>query len=54
MATFMVYLTNEKGNRPKTEANALALRDSLVNMPKRENIVWFDNGMIPRWNQARL
>lgn len=37
--------TNDKGRTPKTEANALALRDSIVNMPKRKNIVWFDNGM---------
>jgi len=36
---------NEKGQTPKTEGNALALRDSIVNMPKRENIVWFDDGM---------
>jgi hypothetical protein len=36
---------NEKGQTPKTEVNALALRDSIVNMPKRENIVWFDDGM---------
>jgi len=37
--------TNEKGQTPKTEENALALRDSLVNMPNREDIQWFDNGM---------
>ena len=36
--------TNEKGKTPKTEANALALRDSLVQMPEREGIQWFDNG----------
>lgn len=36
---------NDKDQTPKTEANALALRDSIVNMPKRKNIVWFDNGM---------
>lgn len=35
---------DEKGRTPKTEKNALALRDSIVN-PKRKNIVWFDNGM---------
>ena len=29
---------DEKGKTPKTEANALALRDSIVNMTKRENI----------------
>lgn len=36
---------DEKGRTPKTEKNALALRDSIVNMPKRKNIIWFDNGM---------
>ena len=29
---------------PKTEANAIALRDSLVDMANRENIVWYTNG----------
>ena len=37
--------TNDKGQTPKTEANALALRDSLVKMPNRKDIQWFDNGM---------
>lgn len=37
--------TNEKGKTPKTEANALSLRDSLLNMPNRKNTIWFDNGM---------
>lgn len=32
------------GKTPKTEANALALRDSLVDMPNRENIVWYTDG----------
>jgi hypothetical protein len=36
--------TNENGKTPKTEQNALALRDSLVKMPEREDIIWFDNG----------
>jgi hypothetical protein len=36
---------NEKGQTQRTEVNVLALRDSIVNMPKREKIVWFDNGM---------
>jgi hypothetical protein len=36
--------TNEKGKTPKTEANTLSLRDSLLNMPNRKNIIWFDNG----------
>jgi len=37
--------TNEKGRTQKTQENALALRDSLVNMPNRKKIKWFDNGM---------
>jgi hypothetical protein len=37
--------TDEKGLTAKTEENALALRDSLVNMPTRKDIRWFDNGM---------
>jgi len=37
--------TNENGKTPKTEENALALRDSIVNMPNRKDIQWFDNGM---------
>jgi len=36
---------NEKGKTPKTEENAIALRDSILNMPTRSNIVWFDDGM---------
>ena len=36
---------NEKDLTPKTEKNALALRASIVNIPKRKNIVWFDDGM---------
>ncbi len=39
--------TNKNGKTQKTEKNALALRDSIVNinMPNRKDIVWFDNGM---------
>ena len=37
--------TNAKGQTPKMEANALALRDSIVNIPNRKEIIWFDNGM---------
>ena len=37
---------NEKGKTPKTQENALALRDSIVNMPNRKKIRWFDNGVI--------
>ena len=36
--------TNENDKTPKTEQNALALGDSLVKMPEREGIIWFDNG----------
>ena len=32
------------GKTPKTEANAIALQDSLVDMPNRENIVWYTDG----------
>ena len=37
--------TNENGKTPNTEENNLALRDSLVDMPNRKDIIWFDNGM---------
>ena len=37
--------TNENDKTPKTEENTLALRDSIVNMPNRKDIVWFENGM---------
>ena len=36
--------TNENGKTPKTEANALSLRNSLVKMSNREKIIWFENG----------
>ena len=35
---------DETGKTPKTEANVLAFRDSIVQMPEREKIVWFDDG----------
>lgn len=35
---------DNNGKTPKTEANAIALRDSLVDMPNRENIVWYTSG----------
>jgi hypothetical protein len=38
----MAYLYN--GKTPKTEVNAVALRDSLVDMPNREYIVWYTDG----------
>lgn len=34
-----------QGKTPKIEKNAIALRDSIVNMPNRKNIIWFDDGM---------
>lgn len=42
MVKIMAYLYN--GKTPKTEANAVALRDSLVDMPNREYIVWYTDG----------
>ena len=35
---------DETGNTPKTEANAIALCDSLMDMPNRKKIVWYTNG----------
>jgi hypothetical protein len=35
---------DNNGKTPKTEANAIVLRDSLVDMPNRENIVWYTDG----------
>lgn len=32
------------GKTPKTESNAIALGDSLVDMSNRENIVWYTDG----------
>ena len=32
------------GKTPKTESNSIALADSLVDMPNRENIVWYTDG----------
>ena len=32
------------GKTPKTEANVIALRDSLVDMANRENIIWYTDG----------
>lgn len=34
----------ENGKTPKTEANALDLRDSLLEMPNREKIIWYTDG----------
>ena len=36
--------TDENGKTPKTEQNALDLRDSLVEMSNREGSIFFDNG----------
>jgi hypothetical protein len=30
---------------PKTEANVIALRDSLINMPNRPHVIWYKEGM---------
>ena len=35
---------DDKGKTPKTEANVLALRDSLLNMPNAENVIWYTEG----------
>jgi len=32
------------GKTPKTEANALALRDSLLEMPNKEETIWYPDG----------
>ena len=36
---------NSNGKTPKTEANALALRDSLIDMPNKPNVIWYKEGM---------
>jgi hypothetical protein len=51
--------TDDKGKTPKTEANAIALRDSLIDMPNRKKIVWYTNaqyqGGTPRgWDCVNL
>ena len=35
---------DDKGKIPKTETNVLALRDSLLNMPNAENVIWYKEG----------
>jgi hypothetical protein len=35
---------NKNDKTSKTEENAIALRDSLLKMPDRKGIRWFDNG----------
>jgi hypothetical protein len=35
---------SSNGKTPKTEANAVVLRDSLINMPNRQNIIWYKEG----------
>jgi hypothetical protein len=37
--------TDGNGKTPKTEANALALRDSLINMSNKPNVIWYEEGM---------
>jgi len=34
---------NNKGKSDKIQENALALRDSLLKMPNRSNIIWFEH-----------
>jgi hypothetical protein len=35
---------SNNGKTPKTEANVIALRDSLLDMPNRQDIVWYTDG----------
>jgi hypothetical protein len=35
---------DKTGKTPKTEANAIALRDSLVDMPNSQDILWYTDG----------
>ena len=35
---------NENGRVEKNEKNALIMRDSIVNMPHRKNIIWYEDG----------
>ena len=34
---------DKTGKTPKTEANAIALRDSLIDMPNSQDIIWYIN-----------
>ena len=40
------------GKTAKTEANAIAFRDSIVDMPKRKNIVFYTNGQYQEGNSS--
>ena len=35
---------DKTGKTPKTEANAIALRDSLIDMANNQDIIWYTNG----------
>ena len=35
---------DSNGTTPKTDANTIALRDSLIDMPNRQDIVWYTDG----------
>ena len=35
---------DKTGITPKTEANAIALRDSLIDMPNNQDIIWYTDG----------
>ena len=35
---------DKTGKTPKTEANAIALRDSLIDMPNSQDIIWYTDG----------
>jgi hypothetical protein len=36
---------NANGKTPKTEANAVALRDSLIDMLNKPNVIWYKKGV---------
>lgn len=36
---------NEKGVTPKTEQNIISLRDSLMDMPNKSSVDWYEDGM---------
>ena len=36
---------DSKGKTPKTEENALALRNSLLDTPNKPNVIWYKEGM---------
>lgn len=39
---------NNNGKTPKTDVTSIALRNSLLNMPNRKSIIWYNNGKYQR------